>query len=79
MASQLLFVEVEGSCVARVSPSEFVNQVRAETKKVIWPNRKETMMTAIMVVIMTGVLGIFFFGIDAAFGRIVKFLLSLAA
>ena len=79
MASQLLFVEVEGSDVARVSPGEFVNQVRTETRKVIWPTRKETVMTAIMVVIMAGVLGVFFFGIDAAFGRIVKFLLSLAA
>jgi len=65
--------------VARVSPGEFVNQVRAETKKVVWPTRRETVMTAIMVVIMAALLGIFFFGIDAAFGRIVKFLLSLAA
>jgi len=79
MASLLVFVEVEGRHVARVSPGEFVNQVRTETRKVVWPTRKETVMTAIMVVIMTGILGIFFFGIDAAFGRIVKFLLSLAA
>jgi preprotein translocase subunit SecE len=57
----------------------FIQQVRAETAKVVWPSRRETMMTAIMVVIMTTVLSIFFFGVDWAFSRIVRFLLSLAA
>ncbi len=36
-------------------------------------------MTAIMVVVMTIVLGIFFFSVDWAFSRIVKLLLSLAS
>ncbi len=31
-----------------------------------------------MVVIMTGMLGVFFFGIDTLFGWIVRMLLSLA-
>jgi preprotein translocase subunit SecE len=55
----------------------FIQQVRAETAKVVWPTRRETVMTAIMVVIMTTVLSIFFFGVDWAFSRIVRFLLSL--
>ena len=56
----------------------FIQQVRAETAKVVWPTRRETVMTAVMVAIMTTVLGIFFFGVDWAFSRIVRFLLSLA-
>ena len=63
--------------VAKVSPGEFIRQVRAETAKVHWPTRKETVATAIMVVIMTSLLGIFFFGVDAVFSTLVKFLLSL--
>ena len=63
--------------MARVSPGEFVNQVKAETAKVVWPSRRETVMTAIMVVIMTLMLGIFFFVVDWGFSRIVRFLLSL--
>jgi preprotein translocase subunit SecE len=63
--------------VARTSPGEFIRQVRAETAKVHWPTRKETVATAIMVVIMTSLLGIFFFGVDAVFSTLVKFLLSL--
>jgi preprotein translocase subunit SecE len=57
----------------------FVQQVRAETAKVVWPTRRETVMTAIMVIIMTSMLGIFFFGVDWVFSRIVAALLRLAA
>ena len=63
--------------MAKVSPGEFFRQVRAETAKVVWPSRRETMMTALMVVIMTTILGIFFFGVDSAFSAIVQALLGL--
>jgi len=63
--------------VAKTSPGEFINQVKAETKKVVWPSRRETITTTIMVGIMTLLLGVFFFGIDQLFASIVKFLLSL--
>jgi preprotein translocase subunit SecE len=62
--------------VAKVSPGEFIRQVRVETGKVHWPTRKETVATAIMVMIMTLILAFFFFGTDAAFSSIVKYLLS---
>ena len=62
--------------MAKVSPGEFIRQVRAETGKVYWPSRKETVATAIMVVIMTALLAIFFFGIDALFSSAVRYLLS---
>jgi preprotein translocase subunit SecE len=65
--------------VAKVSPGEFIRQVRAETAKVHWPTRKETVSTAIMVIIMTSMLAIFFFGVDAFFSTVVKFLLGLLA
>jgi preprotein translocase subunit SecE len=63
--------------VAKVSPGEFIRQVRAETAKVVWPTRKETVATAIMVMIMTTLLALFFFGTDAFFSTIVRYLLSL--
>ena len=47
--------------MAKVSPGEFINQVRAEARKVVWPTMKETRITAIMVVIMTTLLALFFF------------------
>jgi preprotein translocase subunit SecE len=63
--------------VARVNPGEFLRQVRAETGKVAWPTRKETVTTGIMVLIMTSLLGIFFFGVDSAFSALVGALLRL--
>ena len=62
--------------MARTSPGEFIRQVRAETSKVYWPTRKETVATAIMVLIMSVLLDAFFVGVDAAFSSMVKYLLS---
>ncbi|MET0370367.1 MAG: preprotein translocase subunit SecE [Sphingobium sp.] len=64
--------------MAKTSPGDFVNQVRTEASKIVWPTGRETIMTGIMVVIMTSLLGIFFFGIDAFFGAIVQWLLAFA-
>ena len=64
--------------MARISPGEFVRQVRLEAiTRVHWPTLKETWMTAIMVMIMTSLLAIFFFGVDATFSTLVKYLLGL--
>jgi preprotein translocase subunit SecE len=62
--------------VAKVSPGEFIRQVRMETGKVHWPSRKETVATTIMVMIMTIILALFFFGTDALFSSLVRYLLS---
>ena len=64
--------------MARTSPIEFIQQVRAETRKVVWPTRRETMMTAVMVMIMTVLLAVFFFAVDTGFEAIVNSLLRLA-
>ncbi len=64
--------------MAKTSPIEFINQVRAETKKVVWPTRRETIMTGVMVMIMTTILALFFLGVDSMFNAIVNALLSLA-
>jgi preprotein translocase subunit SecE len=65
--------------VAKVSPGEFIRQVRIETGKVHWPTRKETVATAIMVMIMTLLLAVFFAGTDAFFLKLVTLLLGLLA
>lgn len=62
----------------KTSPAEFVNQVRSETRKVVWPTREETIRTAIFVFIMMVILSLFFLGIDTVFSSIVQWLLTLA-
>ena len=60
------------------SPAEFLNQVRAEGRKIVWPTREETVKTAIFVFIMMLILSLFFLGVDSIFGAIVGWLLTLA-
>ena len=62
----------------RTSPGEFMRQVQAEARKVVWPTRQETVTTAIFVAIMMVILAVFFLGIDSLFGALVRWLLSLA-
>ena len=64
--------------MAKTSPAEFIRQVQAEARKVVWPTRQETTTTAIFVGIMMVILAVFFLGVDTVFGKIVQFLLSLA-
>jgi preprotein translocase subunit SecE len=59
------------------NPGKFLREVRTESAKIVWPTRRETVMTGVMVVIMTSLLAIFFFGVDSLFAAIVHFLLGL--
>ena len=63
---------------SKTTPGEFVRQVQGEARKVVWPNRQETIRTAIFVGILMIVLALFFLGIDSLFGWVVSELLTLA-
>jgi preprotein translocase subunit SecE len=64
--------------MARTNPGEFIRQVQAEMRKVVWPTRQETTTTAIFVAILMVLLSVFFLGIDSVFGGLVNWLLKLA-
>ncbi|MDZ4307306.1 preprotein translocase subunit SecE [Allopontixanthobacter sp.] len=64
--------------MAKNSPGQFFNQVKAEANKVVWPTRQETVTTAIFVGIMMVILSLFFLGVDSVFGAVVRWLLTLA-
>jgi len=64
--------------MARPKIGEFVNQVKTEATKIVWPTSRETVQTTIMVIIMTTILALFFFGVDSVFKIIVSWLTSLA-
>jgi preprotein translocase subunit SecE len=50
--------------MARTNPLQFIQQVRAETAKVVWPTRREVGLTTVMVLIMAALFATFFFLID---------------
>ena len=47
-----------------INPLQFIQQVRAEVSKVVWPSRREVMLTSAMVFMLSIVTAIFFFFID---------------
>lgn len=59
------------------NPVQFVNEVRAETSKVVWPSRKEAGMTTVMVFIMATLVAIFFFFVDSILSWGIDIVLSL--
>ena len=60
------------------NPLKFVQEVRAETSKVTWPTRNETLVTTVMVFILVFLSSVFFFVADQILNWIVSFLLGLA-
>ena len=62
----------------KYNPAKFIQEVRAEASKVVWPTRKETTVTTIMVFVMATVAAIFFFVVDMIIGLGVDGVLSLA-
>ncbi len=50
--------------MAQLNPLKFVQQVRSEVGKVIWPTRREVFLTTIMVFAMAAITATFFSLID---------------
>ncbi|MDZ7907051.1 MAG: preprotein translocase subunit SecE [Gemmobacter sp.] len=50
--------------MAKVSPLQFIQQVRTEVAKVVWPTRREVMLTTVMVFIMAALAATFFSLVD---------------
>lgn len=50
--------------MARTNPVQFIQQVRSEVSKVVWPTRREVLLTTVMVLVMATVLAVFFSLVD---------------
>ncbi|MEM6826071.1 MAG: preprotein translocase subunit SecE [Pseudomonadota bacterium] len=50
--------------MATTNPLQFIQQVRAEVAKIVWPSRREVFVTSVMVFIMAVLTAIFFFFVD---------------
>ena len=63
--------------MAKVSPFKFLQEVRAETQKVTWPSRRETMITTLMVFIMVTAASIFLLLADTVIRYFITFVLGI--
>ena len=50
--------------MAIANPVKFIQEVRAEVAKVIWPTRREVVLTTIMVFILAALTAVFFSLVD---------------
>jgi len=50
--------------MAITNPFQFLQQVRAEVSKVVWPTRREVFLTTVMVFIMAALTAVFFALVD---------------
>ncbi len=50
--------------MATTNPIQFIQQVRAEVSKVIWPTRREVLLTTVMVFILAALTALFFTLVD---------------
>jgi preprotein translocase subunit SecE len=65
--------------MAKISPFKFLQEVRAETEKVTWPTRRETLVTTIMVFIISALAAVFFLIADLIIRWFVTTILNLAS
>ena len=61
---------------AMTNPFEFIQQVRAEAAKVVWPTRRETLITTGLVLALVVTVSIFFVVVDQVLRQAVSLALG---
>jgi preprotein translocase subunit SecE len=62
--------------MAITNPIQFVQQVRAEVAKVVWPTRREVLLTTVMVFILAALTAVFFATVDIGIREGLQFVLN---
>jgi preprotein translocase subunit SecE len=65
--------------MAKTSPFKFLQEVRAETEKVTWPTRRETLITTAMVFVMSALAAVFFLLADQVIRLVITFVLGIGS
>ncbi|HEX9167898.1 MAG TPA: preprotein translocase subunit SecE [Roseiarcus sp.] len=58
------------------NPFEFIQQVRAEAAKVVWPTRRETLITTGLVLALVVLTSLFFVVVDQVLRQVVSLVLG---
>ena len=59
------------------NPFEFIQQVRSEAAKVVWPTRRETLITTGLVMLMVVFASVFFLVVDESLRVVVSLALGI--
>ena len=77
MIDYLFFLEYVEELMKIINIINFVKEVKKEGKKIVWPTRKETLITTAMVLLMVVVFSIFFLLVDNIIAWFIKTLMGL--
>ena len=58
-------------------PAKFFKEVKQEGQKIVWPTRKETMITTAMVFVMVLIFSLFFLLVDNIISWFIRIILGL--
>lgn len=59
-----------------MNPAKFIREVRVEMGKVVWPSRKETMVSTLTVVVLIFFAALFFMVVDSVIAGLVETILG---
>jgi len=63
--------------MATTNPIQFIQEVRAQVSKIVWPTRREVLLTTVMVFIMATLTAIFFALVDLGIRAGLQSILSI--
>ncbi|GEM_PF-115588 len=59
-------LEASETMATKTNPFQFVQQTRAEIAKIVWPTRREVLLTTVMVFVLSAITALFFSLVDIA-------------
>ncbi|MGC6484324.1 MAG: preprotein translocase subunit SecE [Candidatus Puniceispirillales bacterium] len=62
--------------MAKVSPAQFVRQVRQEISRITWATRRDTLTATITVLVMSFIAAVFFLLVDWVLSGVVQMVLG---
>lgn len=62
--------------MAKVSPAQFVRQVRQEINRITWATRRDTLTATITVLVMSFIAAVFFLLVDWILSGVVQMVLG---
>ena len=73
----VLLVREKALVMAKVSPAQFVRQVRQEISRISWATRRDTGLATVTVFVMASIAAVFFLLVDMVLSNVVQFVLGL--
>lgn len=60
------------------SAVKFIKDCRGEVKKIVWPTAQQTFKNTGVVLVAIGILGLFVFGVDSLFMRLLRLVMDVS-